>query len=600
MALDVDDLSPFRSFLLAKKSGSMSMQECINDLLDRLDATLTDRDGVTMRQKLPAPRGVMPSGFLHYELVKSPTWLAAGVIEDVRNELLLATGHRGHVALYVSEPWLKSTLQRCLNVGNEQLPNLDRVDPRILDQAIIADRESKTLWLSGVHRRTTTKPDNKVISGRDLRDALDPLSDQTFSHTAARSRVPLAGDPENVGVAPRKSTVWVGDASRWPEYAATVKCLLEIVDSTEAGPAEGPLPVLASHAPRGIEIGELGTPYDAALVPPETQDLESDEVARLATVLSQAVLSASVAEGAIHLRAKPQGGSGIGTVVALTLDTADPTNVAWTLEVVRDGPASVAEIREAVGIVLRRYPDWLKLWFDSGYTMADRAIFKEKFRDLPFNGWVWEDFDGFNIKKEKPAPLQATNIGHDDSLFCWVASRSSYPWSPNPGWLASNDGSMEIADFIHVDIEQRSVALVHVKGAGSASVGRDVSVSSYEVVAGQAVKNIRHLDQELLSNGFLESLDRRLTGAVWFEGQFVGEDGREPMKAAIQALGTDFDRKVVIVQPHVRERKLIAARESSSSRSRLRAQQLDTLLLNVRAACQAVGAELIVVGDGRA
>ena len=46
-------------------------------------------------------------------------------------------------------------------------------------------------WLSATHRRTTVKADSKVLSGIDLRDALNPVEDQSYYFTAARCGVDL-------------------------------------------------------------------------------------------------------------------------------------------------------------------------------------------------------------------------------------------------------------------------------------------------------------------------------------------------------------------------------------------------------------------------
>ena len=65
------------------------------------------------------------------------------------------------------------------------------------------------------------------------------------------------------------------------------------------------------------------------------------------------------------------------------------------------------------------------------------------------------------------------------------------------GWLVCDDGAMESADFIHLDeaSEVPELTLIHVKGSGSKVEERGISVSDYEVVVGQAVKNLRHLDR---------------------------------------------------------------------------------------------------------
>ena len=54
--------------------------------------------------------------------------------------------------------------------------------------AFLENGQARTLWLSGVHRRSATKADAKILAGQDLDYSLDPFDDQSFYRSAARSR----------------------------------------------------------------------------------------------------------------------------------------------------------------------------------------------------------------------------------------------------------------------------------------------------------------------------------------------------------------------------------------------------------------------------
>jgi len=54
--------------------------------------------------------------------------------------------------------------------------------------------------------------------------------------------------------------------------------------------------------------------------------------------------------------------------------------------------------------------------------------------------------------------------------------------------------------------EEPVLTLIHVKGSGSNSDGREISVANYEVVTGQAVKNLRKLDHRILESGLEEGI----------------------------------------------------------------------------------------------
>ena len=595
--LEIQDLTPFRSYLLTSVTTG-SVPKAVGTILDDVVSILADLKGVDPRHVSPVSRDAgLHVGFIHYTVTSKPAWVTdREEILDSRNELFLAIGFKKHVAIYTSESRLQSMVRRRVQAPDEELFDVIRLVPSVaLAAALVADKEAQTLWLSGTHRRTASKADNKVLSGIDLRYALDPLGDQSFFFTAARSRNNLGtAKLETTGVAPRKSSVWISPARSWAEHRDTAKALIEIIADGRAD-ATAPLPVLAAPANEGVTLGQLGKAYDAAFIPPEMLDgTGRDQDRELIEELSRYIIDVAVDEGDLRFTFS---GSGLGEKtleVRATPDLSDPARISFSADFDPPDDEQLLSRIDAIAHALRRHPAWLKIWFDSGFVLADRSLFQNRHRDVPFRSWTWADFSGFDITKEKPTPLQAENIGRDDSLFCWVTKQAQY----RRGWLASNDGSMEIADFIHLDpaTTPTTLSLIHVKGANSGADGRRVSVSAYEIVIGQAVKNLRHVDHEILGGGFIQSLDKRLKNAVWKDGNFKGGNGRSPMKKAIKSLGPNFDRRVVVIQPHVRKKPLGDARRSPSPKSRLPAQQLDTLLLGARGACQAVGAELEVVG----
>ena len=173
-------------------------------------------------------------------------------------------------------------------------------------------------------------------------------------------------------------------------------------------------------------------------------------------------------------------------------------------------------LKAALGAI-NSHPAWLKVWYDTGHVVADGAVFLQRYRDFAFTGYEWRDFRGFNVQREKPSPLDAKNIGGQDSLFCWVHKHwrmpGHTPIAPQ-GWLACDDGSMEIADFVNVDCKANVIALIHAKASNSSEADREVSVSDYEIVVGQAVKNIRYCDSCNLTRGLKDGLSKKMNGAT--------------------------------------------------------------------------------------
>ena len=90
--------------------------------------------------------------------------------------------------------------------------------------AFLENGQARTLWLSGVHRRSATKADAKILAGQDLDYSLDPFDDQSFYRSAARSR--NAALEVTVGVSPKASRVWLGKENSIEGFAASAALLI--------------------------------------------------------------------------------------------------------------------------------------------------------------------------------------------------------------------------------------------------------------------------------------------------------------------------------------------------------------------------------------
>jgi hypothetical protein len=72
---------------------------------------------------------------------------------------------------------------------------------------------------------------------------------------------------------------------------------------------------------------------------------------------------------------------------------------------------------------------------------------------------------------------------------------------------------------------------------------------------------------------------------------------RQKMIDRLRQIGSNYARKVVIIQPRVRKQALEKVRRKSAGASETaRLKQLDTLLVGAEANCRALGATLRVIG----
>ena len=126
-------------------------------------------------------------------------------------------------------------------------------------------------------------------------------------------------------------------------------------------------------------------------------------------------------------------------------------------------------------------------------------------------------------------------------------------------------------------------------------------MSDNEVVVGQAIKNIRHIDRDLLRDKLTANADGVLKDAVWHNG--TRQQNRDGFLAMLDGLGSSLEKTVVVFQPRVRRSVYheIRARIDAGDLDRAdvrRLQQLDALLLGARADCYSLGAHFVVISDG--
>lgn len=539
--------------------------------------------------------------FFTYVEERPVSWARLSDLRDILNHLVVVCLGKGktkrHLAMFFSDSLVRDKAAEKVAKGVAALGELDVIAPGTMNAAYLAGKAT-TLWLSGTHRRVASKVDNKVISGMDLQYALDPLGDQSFFYTAARAHLRGGEILQPVGFSPRRSRLWVGPSHDWDDFSKTVGTLLDLVVKATV-PVVNPLPVLSSPLLAATDLEQIQSAYDMAFIPPELIDPASatPEVIEDRERLTAVAFEVSAQDGAgFSFEVHHPVGTAIGTA-DLTFALAAGGRASWTVS--NETLAGTDnELFQYVIEALGNRRSWLKVWYDSGHTLADEAFFEGRFRDQAFAGYLWDEFAGIDIGKEKPAPLSRATIGAQDSLFCWVRNRWTVPTSgipPGHGWLACDDGSMEKADFLHIDTVAGvpTLSLIHIKAAGSRDPERRLSVSDYEIVTGQAVKNLRWIDRVVLGTALQAALTPRIGDKVWHDGvpatttEFLG---------AVAALPANYARNVVIVQPRAR-RSVVNAARAATGPERLRLAQLDTLLLGARANVVGLNANLYVIGE---
>jgi hypothetical protein len=592
----LSELKPYKSLLLARVQSSAPVKGVVDNLLTDLRELLSlGEDGPrTLISKVSEINArELAVGYLHYSEETPAPWTLNRNVVDQINHLILVCRRNRHLAIYLSDTrWRSGIVKQFGKTGTKGLSLLHRIPPGLLNAAFIKGA-ARTLWLSGAHARTSIKADNKILSGIELQDALDPLGDQTYYFTAARCASDFDEDIVAVGTSPRGSRIWVGSSRTWDEFANPVNAILKHLEATIT-PVDAPIPVVAVSS---IDTTKIADAFDLGIIPPELLSDETNERAReemeeWAYYSHFRILKKSNADFTAEVTLN---GTLLGTI-EFQIDFADPENVKWRME----SRAASDETEEALAraVTVCNRPTWVKIWYESGHTIAEGHVLKIRHRDMPFQDFSWVDFSGYDVTKEKPSTLDLAVIGEENSLFCWV--KNSWPLDgfgdSAGGWLACDDGSMELADFIHLDDKSvpPRLSLIHIKASDNASPNRGVSVSDYEIVTSQAVKNFRYLDRTILTEGLESGVGKKVGKLVWYNRRRA-KQGRTGMLKALQNIGTNYRRQVVIIQPRLTQAREEYARKHTKSRDAARLRQLDTLLLEQENSCHGLQASLSVI-----
>lgn len=623
----ISNTRPYVSLILMKYSAATGVGSIAADMLEELKQalglTVEDSNRSLLNEDAERTIGALRISWVHYLEEKPPAWLMRNseAIHDRLNHLVVFCRKGKHLAAYCSDKAVKSILVRKLLRDDEDDSAFARVSPipgKVLTDAFIGG-PARTLWLSGIHRRTAVKADSKVLTGISLQDALNPLEDQSYHFTAARSVTELQAQFRPIGVAQRKSNVWLSSTNDWSEFAGTVDAILHKVSEAEDNPLAriAPLPFLAVPVSDASEVSKA---FDVGLIPSEllSDDLGTDNTQHLQMAEKWAyrsVFEVVKTDGANVVTDAFLDEQRLGQLrFVVRLDS--PLNISLEVEGDKDPGVPEELWRELLAVC--NNPGWLTIRYESGQTLSDGSLYKMQLRDFPFDNWDFQDIGESatppttNPKKEKPTEagnphkFLVDEIGMQDSLFCWVRNNwfGLQKFASTTGWLACDDGAGEIADFIHLDMKPEDggrprVSLIHVKGSKSASAGRGVSVSDYEIVSGQAIKNLRFLDRINLADSLQQGSGKGVASATWENG--VKRDDRSGMITALGKLGGDYRRRVIILQPRVTSTAHHAAMDDILNHRNTpradRLRQLNTLLLGAEGDCHDLGADFFVIGS---
>lgn len=590
--ITLQELAPFVAPVLLEAGDGVPA----SDLFGELASVIADQAGKsserTSRKILqtlgPEEDGDLISQAVIYEESAPPSWYKGSALDEKRNQLIVFAVRGSKAALCATDSAMRDRI-----VDNLALA---RPMPRDTIRAFVGG-EAKALWLNGIHTPTSSKADTKTLTGSALEDALDPIGDQSYYYSAARTIPRIEGLKKNnrdvtVGAAPAGGRIWVRRAAGWDNFKEMIKVIFDVADHPPA--ADDPFALLSQPMD---SIDDVTDAYGLALVPPElmTEDYGSEEdretARRWAYDASYAVTA--LAEASLSVAIELDGQAVGNLELQIGLEEGETTLTPnWTHRV--PGMDALCDACEAQITDLDR----IKIFYDSGHALAQGQFYDGGYVDQQFD-WDFHSFDGYSIGDEKPTVPAGSTLADriaqhgDNSLFAYVVEKLFVDDEGNPtGWLASDDGSMEAADFIHISNDGSVVSLVHVKAASNPAANREAAPADYEVVVGQAVKNLRYLERRQLADELEKGKLKKIGAAVWHDG--VKQANRDGLIAQAKKLKARVRKQLFVLQPRISrtERDYCWSAAATANRAK-RIRQVETLMLAARISAQACGASFI-------
>lgn len=594
-SIELNQLRPYVAPVILEAAVEVEGEE----LLDRLvmEAAEQARKASSRRRQVVKTTDIDVSGQLYskaiiYREKGTPSWLAAPQLEDITHELILISARGMLATLCCSDGAMRDRIVK--NSKSVRRVARDKI-------AGFVGNEAKALWLNGVHTPTAAKADTKAMTGVDLAYSIDPIGDQTYYYSAARTMpgIPGISAPGGakmlVGAAPSGGRIWLRRAESFADYTDLISAVLDHV----AGDA-GPVDVFASLAKPVYSADHIGDAYGLVVLPEELlseDDIDSDRREEIRRWAFDAKYDIEALAG-LSFRVKPSlGGDALGTIdLHVTMADGDVDILATWVEKQEEYEALCSSLESFLSD-----PDSIKIFYETGHTIAQGRCYAGGFVDQPFP-WRFEEFGGYNVKQEKPdvpagrSLAECIAVDGDNSLFAYVVEKMFCDADGTPkGWLASDDGSMELADFIHIDPDHNVITLVHVKASKRDEADRQASPSNYEVVVSQAVKNLRHLDRRNLHEELESGKAKKIGSAVWHNS--VKQGDREGFLKAVKKLPASATKHLVVLQPNVTEAEFRRCRgDDASPTQSMRIKQIDTLLLAARASALSCGATFDGIG----
>ncbi len=528
-----------------------------------------------------------------FRVVGEPSWALGSHFENVTHELVVMLRRRGLIALCTTSQQVRDHI--VARIDKRELPDHARLSAEVLQDALLQGN-IRTFWMGSARQPRRYQPRSKTTHGNYLEESIDPIGDQGHILTAARSTAPSElglGSDAVVGTSLHASTVWLRKSSDWRDFLRATDALLAVLHCViQRGEVHDRFDILAKPIPRleGVRDGYEIAFDERPRVPGGSDDGDVSEGDR--EFLLSAILDVR-SSGGPNVTVTIGRDGAQGGVVQL-MPRYDGKRIAIDVGVVDvSDDHLVTEFRHRFN---RASP---VIFYASGHSISRSGVYADNQTDIPFTSWVFEDFAGIDVQRERPRRRGRQGLFElsvdrtDGCLFGWVCRYFSY------GWLYCDDRGDEFADFIALP-SCGELNAIHVKAAHEKPAKARFAGQPYEQVAAQVEKTAATLAPKRLLAALKDRRESQTEGPLWKDGRIT--DDWDGFLCALRSRPAYAEHHAVIVQPHLSRRMLERARArrggdpESDVGTLARLRRLDYLLHATNSAVQRSGARLVVVG----
>ncbi|WP_157977949.1 hypothetical protein [Paraburkholderia kururiensis] len=632
VSLNTNQLHPYAAFQLYECATAplLNLRALAGGIAQELAASGPNSGHIVIVAQSALPHRVGTSGWaIHFKKTSQSAWTDDPTVVDVEQHVLLLISNGRVLGMSTSATEVRKRVNDYLDAQ----PGLTAMAADVLENALLRSSKLRTLWLSGIHRKSPFKADSKVLTGPQLETALNPLDDRTFRPSAGRADtgLPVASGVSRVGVSPKRSYAWIGPTTDVADFASRFQALVGHIANRRTKTLS-PLPILSQALAQAPTAGSVVKAFDFSFISTDTAaDLDNTTKSSLEEFEARVELATTGhpanQDFALYIRDRDHANANRAQQDWQVDVTVTLANTAVTAVLATD---SQGWPRWNVFKQLLRNRSIWSVWYESGHSLgggewtildARASSYEGTITPVNFSAGNW------NIESEKPLPRGGgravvwAQIGADSSLFSWWirdGMAQCFPHfnsatDPNSyAFCICDDGTNELADFI-VLAKHRCFAtptnpshlafvMVHLKASSSSDPGRSMAPKQYEEVLGQATKNLGrvHFPETL------EYLMGRLGRGVamlweWTASRFqvlLPRGTKLPKTAQVRTTLKDFNGQrhhfhVVVVQPHQGAGNFNASMNGSPVD--FKTHMLCTLLCAAEGAARASSANLNVV-----